>query len=260
MPDKVAELSARWSTETGKGSPSVEDQARQSSWTTMRHAKTSLLESLLANVNVITQARLLASSSTESAAWLAALPVSTFGNLLDDASLRISVGLRLGARICTEHKCVCGSMVDQWGHHGLSCKKSRGRQGRHSALNESIQRALGSAKVTSILEPPGLDRGDNKRPDGLTIYPWKFGKPLVWDVMVVDTLASSYIATTSDKAGGAAEAAESRKQRKYELFEDRFIVQPVRFETLGSWTPHQPHLMKQFSAHWPQVRGILLRS
>ena len=183
LSDKVAELSARWSTETGKGS--VEDQTRQSSWTKMRHAHTS--ESLLENANVITQARLLASSSTESAAWLAALPVSTFGNLLDDASLRISVGLRLGARICTEHKCVCGGMVDQWGHHGLSCKKSRGRQGRHSALNESIERALGSAKVTSILEPPGLDRGDNKRPGGSTIYPWKLGKPLVWDVTVVDT-------------------------------------------------------------------------
>ena len=145
--------------------------------------------------------------------------MSALKNLLDDASLRISVGL------------------DQWGHHGLSCKKSRGRQGRHSALNESIQRALGSAKVTSILEPPGLDRGDNKRPDVLTIYPWKFGKPLVWDVTVVDTLASSYIATTSAKAGGAAEAAESRKRCKYDLLEDRFIVQPVGFESLGSWGP-----------------------
>ena len=58
---------------------------------------------------------------------------------------------------------------------------------------------------------------------------WKFGKPLFWDGMVVDTLASSYIATILAKAGGAA---ESRKQRKNELFEDRFIVQPVRFETL----------------------------
>ena len=153
----------------------------------MRHAQTS--ESLLDKANVITQARLLAASSTESAAWLVALPVSTFGNLLDDASLRISVGLRLGASICSEHKCVCGGMVDQWGHHGLACKKSRGRQGRHSALNESIQRALGSAKVTSVLEPPGLDRGDNKRPDGLTVYPWKYGKPMVWDVTVVNTLA-----------------------------------------------------------------------
>ena len=50
-------------------------------------------------------------------------------------------------------------------------------------------RALGSAKVTSVLEPPGLDRRDNKRPDGLTVYPWKYGKPLVRDVTVVDTFS-----------------------------------------------------------------------
>ena len=81
------------------------------------------MSALLENANVITQARLLASSNTESAAWLIALPVSTFGNLLDDATLRISVGLRLGARICTEHKCIGGGKVDQWGHHELSCKK-----------------------------------------------------------------------------------------------------------------------------------------
>ena len=48
----------------------------------MRYAQTS--ESLLDNVSVITQARSLAASSTESAVWLAALPVSTFENLLDD--------------------------------------------------------------------------------------------------------------------------------------------------------------------------------
>ena len=102
----------------------------------MRHAQTS--ESLLETANMITQTRLLTSSSAESAPWLAALPVSTFGNLLDDASLRIMVGLRLGARIRTERQCVCGGMVDQWGHHGLSCKKSRKIQSRHSALNESI--------------------------------------------------------------------------------------------------------------------------
>ena len=53
----------------------------------------------------------------------------------------------------------------------------------------------------------------------------------------MDTLASSYIATTSAKAGGAAEAAESRKRCKYDLLEDRFIVQPVGFETLGCLEP-----------------------
>ena len=82
---------------------------------------------------------------------------------------------------------------------------------------------MGSAKVTSILERPGLDRGDNKRPDDLTIYLWKFGKPLVRDVTVVDSLASSYIASTSAKAGGAT---ESRKQRKYELLKIDSLFNP----------------------------------
>ena len=101
MTDKVAEISARWSVETRRGLPRIEDQSFQSSWTKMRYAQT--LESLLDNANVITQARLLTASCTESAAWLAALPVSTFGNLFDGTSFRISVGVRLGASICSEH-------------------------------------------------------------------------------------------------------------------------------------------------------------
>ena len=99
-------------------------------------------------------------------------------------------------------------------------QKSRGRFARHCSLNEAIQRSLGSAHVTSVLEPVGLDRGDGKRPDGLTIFPWKFGKALVWDVTVVDTLAQSYVASTSQLAGAAADAAEARKQRKYEALDN----------------------------------------
>ena len=104
--------------------------------------------------------------------------------------------------------------MDKYGHHGLSCKKSRGRFARHCALNDAIQRSLGSAKVPSVLEPAGLDRGDGKRPDGLTIFPWKLGKALVWDVTVVDTLAQSYVAATSQLAGAAADAAGSNVSTK----------------------------------------------
>ena len=48
---------------------------------------------------------------------------------------------------------------------------------------------MGSAHVTFVLEPVGLNRGDGKRPDGLTIFPWKFGKAVMWDGTVVDTVA-----------------------------------------------------------------------
>ena len=58
-----------------------------------------------------------------------------------------------------------------------------------------------SANVTSVLEPVGLNRGDGKRPDGLTIFPWKFGKALVWDVNVVDTVAQSYVTASRSSSG-----------------------------------------------------------
>ena len=57
----------------------------------------------------------------------------------------------------------------------------------------------------------------------------------MWDVTAVDTLAQSYVASTSQLAAAAADAAEARKQRKYEALDNRFIVQPVGFETMGSW-------------------------
>ena len=71
----------------------------------------------------------------------------------------------------------------------------------------------------------------------------------------MDTLAPSYIATTSAKVGGAAEAAESRKQRKYELFEDRFIVQPVGFETLGCWEPAARTFLSDIGRRIEQATG-----
>ena len=234
LPEKIVALTERWQTETGLiAPPDQEDRKKQASWSKLQASQKA--ESILENADVISRSRLLAASSTESAAWLSALPVATIGNLLDDSSLRIAVGLRLGAAICTEHTCICGQQVDKYGHHGLACKKSRGRFARHSSLNDAIQRSLGSAHITSVLEPVGLDRGDGKRPDGLTISPWRFGKALVWDVTVVDTLAQSYVAATSQLAGSAADAAEARKQRKYEALEQQFIVQPIGFETMGSW-------------------------
>jgi len=40
-------------------------------------------------------------------------------------------------------------------------------------------------KKNNNKEPHGLVRSDGKRPDGLTLVPWKGGKPLAWDVTAV---------------------------------------------------------------------------
>ena len=93
----------------------------------------------------------------ESSAWLQALPISSLGLRLDDASLRIAVGLRLGTATCGAHQCRhCGVEVDGRGIHGLSCRHSEGRHYRHGTVNSFIHKALVSAKIPSQLEPAGF--------------------------------------------------------------------------------------------------------
>ena len=112
----------------------------------------------------------------ESGAWLNALPVRSLGLRMDDATMRISMGLRLGLPLCQSHTCQhCGAEVSQFATHGLSCRKCAGRHHRHSAVSDIIYRALVAAHAPSHLEPSGLYRSDGKQPDGVSIVPWKCG-------------------------------------------------------------------------------------
>ena len=55
---------------------------------------------------------------------------------------------------------------------------------------------------------------------------------MTWDVTVTDTLAESYLASTSTVAGGAAEGAASRKMKYQSLARTHTFI-PLAFETLG---------------------------
>jgi len=106
-------------------------------------------------------------------------------------------------------------MVDARGMHGLSCRNSAGRGARHQQFNDLVYRALRRADIPAAKEPAGLVRTDGKRPDGLTLIPWREGRCLSWDVTIVDTLAISYVTQCASSAGAAAEAAAARKHVKY---------------------------------------------
>ena len=57
-------------------------------------------------------------------------------------------------------------------------------------------------------------RTDGKRTDGVTMIPWEMGKQLVWDVAVVDALASSRLNQGSlCNPRTIATVAEARKMR-----------------------------------------------
>ena len=160
------------------------------------------------------QASFLAASSPHSGDWLLAMPITSCGLRLDDEAVRVGVGLRLGLSLCVPHQCQCGSLVNANGTHSFVCKRAPGRTTRHHALNDLVARAFGSAGLPVTKEPHGLTRSDGKRPDGLTMVPWKEGKPLTWDVTVVCSLADSYVDASARDAGSAAELAALRKTDK----------------------------------------------
>ena len=56
---------------------------------------------------------------------------------------------------------------------------------------------------------------------------------MTWDVTVTDTLAESYLSTTSVIAGAAAEGAASHKEAKYQALTTTHSFIPIAFETLG---------------------------
>ena len=107
--------------------------------------------------DAITRARLLAVSRKESGAWLHAVPKSSLGLRMDNDTIRVAVGLRLGEALCSPHSC-------QSGLHGLSSRFSNGRHYHHAALKEIIHQALTTSHIPSRSEPTGLDRSDGKRP------------------------------------------------------------------------------------------------
>ena len=208
-PNIVDALSS-WSSGHGNPPPSGTAACVQKTWDAYKIS--SSMDSLLQNApHDLARAWLLAVSAKESGSWLNALPSSSLGLRMDDDTIRVAVGLRLGSVLCRLHTCQhCDVEVDQLGLHGLSFKKSEGRHYRHSAMNDILHRAMTSAQIPSRLEPSGLVRSDGNRPDGVTLVPWKNGKSLIWDATCPDTLAWSYRTAATSSTGAVAAGAESR--------------------------------------------------
>ena len=177
---------------------------------------------------------MLAASTPYAGAWLNTTPIPNLGLHLDDSSVRVAVALRTGAQLCEPHPCRCGRRVDRLGHHGLSCRYSAGRLPRHSNLNDVVKRALATAGMPSWLEPVGLDRGDGRRPDGITVYPYSQGKSLCWDATCVDTFSVTSVIDAAVSPCVAATRAEERKRALYSGLTDRYIFEPVAVETTGA--------------------------
>ena len=212
-------------------------------------------DDLLTRANQIDRARLLAAAAPHSGAWLSAVPVERLGLLLPDEAVRVNVALRLGTRVQQPHRCRCRTMSDAWGHHSLSCNRNPGRLPRHAALNDVVYRALAAAGLVAILEPRGLDRGDGRRPDGITVFPFRRGRMLMWDATCVNTFCSTHIIDCASSAGAAASAAEEQKRQRYAALALRYDFAPLAVETSGVLGPAFRNLLQDIGRRVSQRSG-----
>ena len=190
---------------------------------------------LLANCNNDRdRAWILASRARHAGTWLNAFPISTCGLRMSNDVIRAAVGFRLGCRLCEPHLCRCGALVDAYGTHSLACNRNAaaGRQLCHHLINDIIYRSLARANIPSSREPLGLYRSDGRRPDGVTLTPWRAGKFLIWHATSPDTQAAFHINGTSQKAGAAAEQAANQKTDKYRELASKYFFIPIAVETL----------------------------
>ena len=167
------------------------------------------------------------------------------------------MGLRLSTSLCEPHTCICGAAVNVLGTHGLDCKISAGRIGRHNFLNDIIWRALNRANIPAVKEPQGLVRSDGKRPDGVTQIQLSEGKCASWDVTVTDTIAASNLIVSSSAAGSAAEAAAGRKLQKYTEIMNRYSFVPIPFETLSPINTAGSEFIDEIGRRYIAITGDL---
>ena len=88
-----------------------------------------------------------------------------------------------------------------------------------------------------LIDPIGLDRDDEKHPDGITRFPFKSGKSLIWIAACTDTFSTGTLVSSAVNPRSSFASAELSKQKKYESLSDRFIFTPIVVETSGVLGP-----------------------
>jgi hypothetical protein len=102
----------------------------------------------------------------------------------------------------------------------------------------------------------GLLREDGKRPDGVTLIPWKRGRTLVWEVTCVDTLTATHLDGCSRKSGFVALSAEKLKRSKYCSIRENHTFVASSLETFGPWSPNVKELVKDISKLLLEKSGV----
>jgi hypothetical protein len=187
--------------------------------------------------------RIIGTCIPESGQFLNAIPSDNLHLRMENQEFMLAIALRTGCHVTEGHRCLnCPDWIEEDGVHGLCCQKGViGRAARHKGLNLLLSKSLNQLEIGTRLEPQNAWLG--KRPDGISILPWKDGKRLAWDVIVTDSFAITYRQKALVGNGSVAEIAEKRKYDAYKGIEENYVFQPIAFESLGEFGPSTKKFM-----------------
>ena len=100
-------------------------------------------------------------------------------------------------------------------------------------MNDAIMSGLQKAGLSSVLEPPGLDREDGFRPDGITVFTLSRGGELVWDCTCFEKFAGVHLNCTAMEADSAANCSKKRKRRTFAGLVEAHQFESIAVEKLG---------------------------
>jgi len=111
-----------------------------------------------------------------------ALPLATYGLVLDKEAVHVTVSLTLRHALCAPQRCICDAWVGQEGHHGLVCRRVQGRSLRHHTINNIIWRALFRAGVPVHGSQQAYL---GQMVEDLIVQPWSLGRrENIWSGML----------------------------------------------------------------------------
>ena len=187
------------------------------------------------------KARLLSISSPHTSAWLSVTPSPRLNLHLEPAEFQVALKWWLGIPVVQGQSCPqCPSFVlDDFGHHSLSCKHGGDVVSRHNKLRDVFLYFCQRACLGPHLEM-GCGAGytnSQSRPADFLVPNWDLGKPAAFDLSIMSTLHPSVLQEASMTAGSAALVAENRKHK----YNDRkceelgWVCIPLVVKTYGCW-------------------------
>ena len=124
-------------------------------------------------------------------------------------------------------------------------------------MDDVVERMLQKSGLQSVIEPPGLDRGDGSRPEAITVFPLSGGRSLVGDCTCEDTFAGVHLNRSAMEAGTAANRAEERKHHKYAALSEAHKFEPIAVKTMGAYGESTGVILRAIGRRLVEVRGEL---